>query len=92
MLQTDDRLASQTTFQVLDPVWIPMRDGTRLAARIWLPDSASHTPAAVVLEYLPYRRRDGTMARDELTHACWQETDMSACGSIFAAMAIPTAI
>ncbi len=69
MLQTDDGLASQASFQVLDPVWIPMRDGTRLAARIWLPDSVTHRPAGVVLEYLPYRRRDATLPRDELTHA-----------------------
>lgn len=56
-------------FRVLDPVWIPMRDGTRLAARIWMPEAALGTPAPAVLEYLPYRRRDGTLPRDELTHA-----------------------
>lgn len=60
-------------FQVLDPVWIPMRDGTRLAARIWLPGAARTNSAPAVLEYLPYRRRDGTLARDELTHA-WLAT------------------
>ena len=53
--------------EVQDPVWIPMPDGTRLAARIWRPAGAEPVPA--VLEYLPYRRRDGTLARDELTHA-----------------------
>lgn len=55
--------------RVLDPVWITMRDGTRLAARIWMPDTATHTAAPTVLEYLPYRRRDSTLPRDELTHA-----------------------
>ena len=54
---------------ILDPVWIEMRDGTRLAARIWLPADAAANPVPAVLEYLPYRRRDGTLARDELTHA-----------------------
>lgn len=54
---------------ILDPVWIEMRDGTRLAARIWLPADARAHPVPAVLEYLPYRRRDGTLARDELTHA-----------------------
>ena len=56
-------------YRVLDPVWIPMADGTRLAARIWLPDGAEAAPVPAVLEYLPYRRRDSTLARDELTHA-----------------------
>ena len=55
--------------RVLDPVWIPMRDGTRLAARIWIPESATYSAAPAVLEYLPYRRRDSTLMRDELTHA-----------------------
>ena len=54
---------------IVDPVWIEMRDGTRLAARIWLPPDAEARPVPAVLEYLPYRRRDGTLARDELTHA-----------------------
>ena len=56
-------------YRVLDPVWIPMADGIQLAARIWLPDGARTRPVPAVLEYLPYRRRDGTLARDELTHA-----------------------
>lgn len=47
-------------------VWIPMADGTRLAARIWRPDEESPVPA--ILEYLPYRKRYGTVARDTLTH------------------------
>ncbi len=51
-----------------DPVWITMSDGTRLAARIWLPDDAAADPVPAILEYLPYRRRDGTAARDYLTH------------------------
>lgn len=47
-------------FDDLPTVWIPMPDGVRLAARLWLPKK----PAAAVLEYLPYRRRDGTSVRD----------------------------
>jgi uncharacterized protein len=38
-------------------VWIAMQDGTRLAARLFLPDEL---PAAVILEALPYRMDDLT--------------------------------
>ncbi len=37
--------------------WIPLADGARLAARLWLPDAL---PAAVLLEALPYRMDDLT--------------------------------
>ncbi|MCB8887556.1 CocE/NonD family hydrolase [Vreelandella malpeensis] len=52
----------------LENVWIPLADGTRLAARIWMPDDADVAPVPAILEYLPYRKRDGTAIRDELTH------------------------
>ena len=52
----------------IENCWIPMSDGTRLAARIWLPEDAEADPVPVILEYLPYRKRDGTVARDQLTH------------------------
>ncbi len=47
--------------------WIPMADGCRLAARIWLPADAEGDRVPAVLEYLPYRRRDGTTYRDSTT-------------------------
>ena len=37
--------------------WIPLSDGTRLAARLWLPETL---PAPVLLEALPYRMDDLT--------------------------------
>lgn len=52
----------------LETVWIPMADGCRLAARIWLPESAETAPLPAILEYLPYRRRDFTRRRDETMH------------------------
>ncbi len=52
----------------LENVWIPLSDGTRLAARIWLPVDAERDPVPTILEYLPYRKRDGTVERDQLTH------------------------
>ncbi|MDX1594934.1 MAG: CocE/NonD family hydrolase, partial [Gammaproteobacteria bacterium] len=54
--------------EVHDDVRITMRDGTELAARLWLPESAKHEPAPAILEYIPYRRRDGTAARDAANH------------------------
>ena len=49
--------------------WITLADGTRLAATIWLPDDALDAPVPAILEYLPYRRRDGTVLRDRQMHA-----------------------
>lgn len=56
------------TVQTLDRVRIPMADGAELAARIWLPQSAWNTPVPAILEYIPYRLRDGTAERDAVTH------------------------
>ena len=47
---------------------IPLSDGTRLAARIWLPIDAADTPVPAVLEYIPYRKNDRTAWRDSLMH------------------------
>ncbi|KQY42571.1 CocE/NonD family hydrolase [Rhizobium sp. Root483D2] len=52
----------------LDPVFIPMKDGVRLAATIWLPEDAETAPVAAILELIPYRRRDGTVFRDVKMH------------------------
>jgi putative CocE/NonD family hydrolase len=52
----------------LDPVFIPMSDGTRLAATIWLPEDAEQKPVPAILELIPYRRRDGTVFRDMKMH------------------------
>jgi uncharacterized protein len=46
--------------------WIPMSDGARLAARLWLPLDAEESPVPAILEYIPYRKNDGTAARDAL--------------------------
>ena len=52
----------------IENAWITLADGCRLAARIWLPEDAERTPVPAILEYLPYRKRDGTAVRDALTH------------------------
>ncbi|MEX2470049.1 MAG: CocE/NonD family hydrolase [Pseudohongiellaceae bacterium] len=48
--------------------WIPMPDGTRLAARLWIPERAEEHPVPAILEYIPYRKRDGVRLRDEMIH------------------------
>lgn len=51
----------------IETVWIPLADGRRLAARLFLPRERPE-PVPVVLEYIPYRRRDGTRLGDEAMH------------------------
>jgi putative CocE/NonD family hydrolase len=53
----------------IDHLWIPLPDGIRLGARIWLPEDADRDPVPAILEYLPYRKGDGTASRDESRHA-----------------------
>jgi putative CocE/NonD family hydrolase len=49
--------------------WIPMEDGVRLAASLYLPGSGE--PAPVVLEALPYRKDDATASyRAEYERLC----------------------
>jgi len=59
-----------------DGLCIPLPDGTRLAARLWRPKGT--TPAPAVLEYIPYRKRDNTLPRDEAIHP-WMAAQGYAC-------------
>jgi hypothetical protein len=52
----------------VEHVAIPMPDGCRLAARLWLPAGAESAPVPAILEYIPYRKRDRTRWRDEPMH------------------------
>ncbi|HET6466768.1 MAG TPA: CocE/NonD family hydrolase, partial [Geminicoccaceae bacterium] len=52
----------------IENLWIPMPDGARIAARVWLPKSAEREPVPAILEYIPYRKRDLMRARDEPIH------------------------
>lgn len=47
---------------------ITLPDGTRLSARVWMPQDAAQNPVPAILEFLPYRKRDGTIERDEFSH------------------------
>ena len=52
----------------LDHVWIPLADGTRLAARIWMPEDADSRPVPGLLEAIPYRKNDATSVADAGRH------------------------
>ena len=54
--------------RVIENVFIPMSDGRRLAAKVWMPEDAERRPVPVLMEYVPYRKRDFTARRDEQTH------------------------
>ena len=47
---------------------IVLSDGCRLSARVWMPEDAAANPVPAILEYIPYRKRDGTLPRDEMMH------------------------
>lgn len=48
----------------IEHIEIEVRDGKRLAARVWLPTDAGEMPVPAILEYLPYRKNDHTLPRD----------------------------
>lgn len=52
----------------IENMWIPMPDGTRLAARCWMPADAEEQKVPAILEMIPYRKRDGMARRDEMMH------------------------
>jgi len=64
-------MAHTTTgnIDVFDDMRIETRDGITLSARVWMPRASATTPLPAILEILPYRKRDGTAARDATTHA-----------------------
>lgn len=51
-----------------DDCWIPMSDGTRLAAKLWLPEIAASQRVPTIIEVLPYRKRDIYAPRDAMHH------------------------
>ncbi len=62
----------------LPDIGIEMPDGCRLSAREWCPRDAIEALIPAIQEFLPYRKRDGTSARDALTHP-WFAQRGSAC-------------
>ena len=54
----------------MQQAWIPMKDGVRLAATLYMPDGArAGEKFPALLEYLPYRKDDGTAAEDYARYA-----------------------
>jgi putative CocE/NonD family hydrolase len=49
-------------------VWIPLPDGGRLSARLWLPPGARAEPVPAIVEVSPYRHEDHTRRRDAVRH------------------------
>lgn len=70
-------ILSGRKYSVIENEWITLQDSTRLAARIWMPENALADPVPAVLEFLPYRKRDGTCVRDEATYPAFAEAGIA---------------
>jgi uncharacterized protein len=57
----------------IEGLWIPLSDGTRLSARLWLPPEADAVPVPAVVEVSPYRHADHTRRRDSVRHPYFAE-------------------
>lgn len=68
MVDATDRFDTLPPVRIIEHVYIPMRDGTRLSARIWLPVDAEEHPVPAILEFIPYRKRDIKRPRDTQNH------------------------
>ena len=60
--------------RIIENEFIPLKDGVKLASRIWLPAEADESnPVPAIFEFLPYRKRDNTTYRDEITYQYFSE-------------------
>ncbi|MCV0429322.1 MAG: CocE/NonD family hydrolase, partial [Roseibium sp.] len=64
---------NNSNYTIIDDLRIPLRDAVQLSARVWMPADLQELPLPAVLEVLPYRKRDGTAARDGTTHGYFAE-------------------
>ena len=68
--EADDSSAPPLYGVRIAQAWIPMKDGVRLAANLFLPvGTKSEEEFPALLEYLPYRKDDGTEQRDYALHS-----------------------
>ena len=61
---------------MIETVWIPLSDGSWLAARIWLPAHARERPDGAVMEYIPWPQR----LREHTTNEGIGNRDSVLCG------------
>ena len=52
----------------IENIFIPMLDGRKLACRMWIPENIDLEKVPAIFEYMPYRKRDYSRARDEAIH------------------------
>ena len=73
MTDSGARLVTEFGHEIveIEHTWIPMPVGVRLSARMWMPADAHTPPVPAVLEYIPYRKRDGTRVHDDCRHRYW---------------------
>ncbi len=59
--------------KIKEHVLIPMSDGYKLSAKIWIPETARKRPVPAIFEYIPYRKRDFKAIRDAQTYDFYVE-------------------
>ena len=67
------RVQPQPAVREIEGLWIPLSDGARLSARLWLPPEAEVEPVPAVVEVSPYRHEDHTRRRDSVRHPYFAE-------------------
>lgn len=66
------RIVSEFQQEIVEEeTWLALPDGCQLAVRLWRPADSDTRPVPAILEYLPYRKRDLTAARDTQMHPYW---------------------
>ncbi|MEM9497874.1 MAG: CocE/NonD family hydrolase [Pseudomonadota bacterium] len=67
-LGMNDHMSAPAMIRTIEHVWIPMPDGVRLAARLWMPANLPAGGVPAIFEYIPYRKADMVRARDARNH------------------------
>jgi putative CocE/NonD family hydrolase len=67
------RLPQPAPIREVDDLWIPLPDGGRLSAHLWLPPGADAAPVPAIVEVSPYRHEDHTRRRDAVRHPYFAE-------------------
>jgi putative CocE/NonD family hydrolase len=67
------RLPQPVPVSEVDDLWIPLPDGGRLSAHLWLPPDADAAPVPAIVEVSPYRHEDHTRRRDAVRHPYFAE-------------------